>query len=44
MLAGIGVARMAIDAPLARWINTGHCPGFIVKLAAFGEASATAWA
>ena len=37
VLAGIGVAALAIDAPLARWINTGHCPGFIIKLAALSE-------
>ncbi len=37
VLAGLGVAAMFVDAPLANWVREGHCPSIVRKLAALGE-------
>ncbi|MEX2113082.1 MAG: phosphatase PAP2 family protein [Pirellulales bacterium] len=37
VLGGLGVASLAIDAPLARWIARGDCPAFLEKLCGLSE-------
>ncbi len=37
VLAGIGVAALAIDVPLARWVRAGYCPGFLQKVGGLSE-------
>ncbi len=37
VLAGIGVAALFVDLPLAQWVRAGHCPGVVVKLCGLSE-------
>ena len=37
VLAGVGVAAMAIDVPLATWVQLGKCPHIIEKLCTLSE-------
>ena len=37
VLGGLGVAALALDAPLARWVQGGNCPGFVAKVADLAE-------
>ena len=37
VLAALGVAALAVDVPLARWIAAGQCPGMIEKICNLGE-------
>src|SRR5262245_23422678 len=37
VLASLGVAALAVDIPLARWIHDGKCPNFIQQLCALSE-------
>ncbi|HEY2893831.1 MAG TPA: hypothetical protein VGJ16_06455, partial [Pirellulales bacterium] len=37
LLAGVGVAAIALDAPLANWVASGRCPAFLVKLCSLSE-------
>jgi membrane-associated phospholipid phosphatase len=37
VLAGLGVAALAVDVPLASWVEDGRTPSFIEKLCGLGE-------
>jgi membrane-associated phospholipid phosphatase len=37
VLAGLGVAALALDVPLAAWVKNGDCPDAIAKLCSLGE-------
>lgn len=37
VLGALGVAALALDLPLVRWIQGGNCPSFIIKLCALSE-------
>src|SRR6478752_2084390 len=37
VLGGLGVAAIALDVPLARWVAAGHPPAFILKLCSLSE-------
>jgi membrane-associated phospholipid phosphatase len=37
LLGGAGVAAIALDVPLARWVAAGHCPNVILKLCSLSE-------
>lgn len=37
VLAGLGVAALAVDVPLAAWVQKGNCPHFIEKLCILSE-------
>ena len=37
VLAAIGVASLAVDTPLARWVQLGHCPHIVEKLCGLSE-------
>src|SRR5262245_13741037 len=37
VLASAGVAALAIDMPLARWIYAGHCPNWVQKIFSLNE-------
>ncbi len=34
VFGGLGVAALAVDLPLARWVAEGNCPDFVEKLCA----------
>ncbi len=38
VLAGCGVAALALDVPLADWVRQGNCPSAVGKLASLSEA------
>ncbi len=37
VLGGLGVAALALDVPLARWVQGGNCPNLIAKTCALAE-------
>jgi membrane-associated phospholipid phosphatase len=37
VLAGLGVAALFVDVPLAQWIRGGNCPNWIYKISSLGE-------
>jgi membrane-associated phospholipid phosphatase len=37
VLAGLGVAALALDVPVAAWVKAGNCPDVIVKLCSLSE-------
>jgi membrane-associated phospholipid phosphatase len=37
VFGGVGVAALAIDLPVARWVAAGNCPDFFEKLCALSE-------
>ena len=37
VLAGIGVAALALDVPLAAWVQSGRCPDALEKICSLGE-------
>jgi membrane-associated phospholipid phosphatase len=37
VLSAAGVAALAVDLPVARWVQSGACPDWLEKLAALGE-------
>lgn len=43
VLASLGVAALAVDAPLARWVAEGNCPYAVRKICGLSEIASNGW-